>query len=341
VFNPLDVASFGSSKNTPATAPVLAGDPSVDAVVAFVHKLQTPAQRNAYAEGLAMGLASSGKPHLAIAPAELPADQSALLLERGVAVSSQTGAAFTALRALFDTAQPGEPHGGHALPPAAAGEQRVLNEWDSMAELDAAGVPTVPRERVASAEAAIAFGERVGGRIVLKGLADGIAHKSDIGLVHLDLQGPAAIGAAQAQLLASLASAGVPGGQAQVVAQAMVRGELEVIVGVTVEPSLGRFLLVGTGGRQAEFIDDVRLWSIPVSADRIRADLAQTAVGRILQGHRWARPASLDELLDIMMKLQSHVCGAGESIRAIEINPLSMSARGTMAVDALVIRDAT
>jgi hypothetical protein len=40
------------------------------------------------------------------------------------------------------------------------------------------------------------------------------------------------------------------------------------------------------------------------------------------------------------MKLQAYVTGAGQGIRAIEINPLSMSDRGAVALDALVIRDA-
>src|SRR5205085_91639 len=127
-YNPLDVASFGSSKNTPVTAPILGTDAGVDAVVAFVHKLQTPAQRTAYANGLGDSLAATGKPHLAIAPAALPEDQAALLQQRGVAVSSQSGAAFVALKALFDAAQ------AENLAPAAAvadatGTERVLNEW--------------------------------------------------------------------------------------------------------------------------------------------------------------------------------------------------------------------
>jgi acyl-CoA synthetase (NDP forming) len=339
VFNPLDVASFGSSKNTPVTAPVLGSDASVDAVVAFVHKLQTTAQRTAYATGLADSLDASGKPHLAIAPADLPQDQAALLQDRGVAISSQSGAAFVALKALFDGAQAD----GLAanVPPvaSAAGAERVLDEWDSMQELDAAGVPTVPRARVASADAAVKFAQDAQGPIVLKGLAEGVAHKSDIGLVHLDLQGPAQVQAAHARLLKDLSQLGMHKPETALVAQAMVRGGLEVIAGVTVEPALGRFLLVGSGGRQAEYIDDVRLWSIPVSEERVRADLGQTAVGRILQGKRWSRASSIDELVAVLMKLQAYVTGSGQAIRAIEINPLSLSERGAVALDALVIRD--
>jgi acetate---CoA ligase (ADP-forming) len=340
VFNPLDVASFGSSRNTPATAPVIGQDASVDAVVAFVHKLQTSAQRTAYATGIAQSMAASGKPHLAIAPAALPPEQTDLLQQGGVAISSQSGAAFVALKALFDAVQGGEQLGAAVPISAQLAHQRVLNEWDSMDELDAAGVPTVARARVGSADAALTFASRVGGPIVLKGVADGVAHKSDVGLVHLDLEDPAQVSAAHAKLREDLQRLGVPELPTALVAQAMVRGGLEVIAGVTVEPALGQFLLVGSGGRQAEYIDDVRLWSIPVSAERVRADLAQTAVGRILQGKRWSRASSIEELVAILMKLQAYVTGPGRDIRALEINPLSLSEHGATALDALVVRDA-
>ncbi len=341
VFNPLDVASFGSSRNSPQTIPVLGRDPGVDALVAFVHKLQTPLQREAYARGIADSLAASGKPHLVVAPAALPADQHAQLVAAGVVVSSQTSSAFAALRALFDAtdADAAEPAQGTALvhPDAA---QRTLNEFDSMAELDRAGLPTVARALVDSPQAAAGFGERAGWPIVLKGVVDGMAHKSDVGLVHLDLAN--ADEARQAFLQLASDMAGLPGGGgagARIVAQAMVRGGLELIVGVTHEPGLGRFLLVGQGGRQAEAIGDVRLWALPVSRERLRAALAETTPGRMLLGHRWPNPASIDELTDLLMRLQAHVLAAGsEPVMAIEINPLSVLPTRLVALDALVIR---
>lgn len=341
VFNPLDVASFGSSRNTPLTAPVLGCDPAVDAVVAFVHKLQTPAQRQAYARGLADSLAASGKPHLAIAPAALPEDQASLLREGGIVISAQTGAAFVALKALFEAATPGGPPPPPDLVPlpSTEGDGGVLDEWRSMEELDAAGVPTVPRARLATAADAVAFAQRVQGPIVLKGLAEGVAHKSDVGLVHLDLDSADGIRSAHTSLVRDLSSLGAKQSETAVVGQAMVRGGLEVLAAVTVQPGLGRFLMVGSGGRQAETIDDVHLWSIPVTEQRVREDLACTTVGRILGGARWQRAESLDELVAVLMKLQAYVLDRGRGIRAIEINPLSLTGRGAVALDALVIRD--
>ncbi|RZA16144.1 MAG: hypothetical protein EOP93_15655 [Lysobacteraceae bacterium] len=216
--------------------------------------------------------------------------------------------------------------------------QRTLNEFDSMAELDRAGLPTVPRALVDSADAAAAFGERTGWPIVLKGVVDGVAHKSDVGLVHLDLANADAARHAWTRLAADMASLEAAGG-ARIVAQAMVRDGLELIVGVTNEPGLGRFLLVGQGGRLAEAIADVHLWALPVSRGRLRATLAGTTAGRMLLSPRWRNPASIDTLADVLMRLQDHVMGAdGASLLAVEINPLSISPTRSLALDALVIR---
>ena len=345
VYNPLDVASFGSSRNSPNTVPILGADPNVDAVVAFVHKLQTPAQREAYARGIADSLAASGKPHLVVAPAGLPPDQAGLLAAAGVVMSSQTSSAFQALRALFATTTPDAVDAeavtaAPAVSAAAGGAQRTLNEFESMAELDAARIPTVAREMVATAAQAAAFGERAGWPIVLKGVVDGIAHKSDIGLVHLDLANAAQTQQAHGRLLQDIAAAGGDPSGARVVAQAMVRGGFEVILGVTAEPALGRFLLVGLGGRQAEAIGDVTLWSMPVSRERVRSTLAATTVGRVLGGPRWRNPASFDMLVELLMNLQAHALRSGPDLLAIEINPLSISETRAVALDALVVRGA-
>lgn len=342
VFNPLDVASFGSSRNTPVTAPLLGADAAVQAVVAFVHKLQTPTQRESYARGLVASLKATGKPHMAIAPADLPEDQAAQLRDGGVALVSQTGAAFTALRALFDSSMPHAEAGLETVDPMVSltGTPEVLDEVASMAVLDAADIPTVARGTVGDAEAAVEFGRRNGWPIVLKGVVEGVAHKSDAGLVHLDIADPAHAMKAYATIEQVMRDMAPEGSATGVVAQAMVRGGLETLVGMTSEPALGRFLIAGLGGRQAEYIDDVLLWCMPVSRERVRADLLQASVGRILTGGRWSRDGALDELVDVLMKLQTSMCtAAGRGVQAVEINPLSLTADGPIALDALVIRD--
>jgi acyl-CoA synthetase (NDP forming) len=344
-FNPMDVGNFGGSAHTPTTGPLVSLDQNVDAVLVFGHTLQTAARREAYASGVVAGAKSSAKPHMVLAPGGLPPEQTRMFEQGGVPVFGETASMFEGLRALY-TASAEPPSAAHALrevercgPVAGlaglpAGD---LNEFDSMAVLDRAGLPTVPRVLVHSAEEAVRAAEKLGWPVVLKGVVDGVAHKSDLGLVHLNLRSAAEVSAAFAALRTAVA--GLDGEAARLVAcvQKMVRGELEILVGVTTEAPLGRFLVAGWGGRHAEQIDDVRLWPIPVTAVQLREGLAATAPGRALQGPRWGDSRAFDQLVDALMRLQALALAAGSALQAVEINPLGASREGVTAMDALVV----
>ncbi len=348
VFNPLDVANFGRSTNTPNTAPSLSQDPNVSALVAFAHKLQTPAQREAYAKGIASGAVQSGKPHMAVAAAALPVEQMALFEEGGVPVFFETASAFEGLRVLFDSAYGDdaalEKHAASLVPNGSAIDENAveLNEFDSMSELDGVGLKTVARACVQSVEEAIAFSLKHGWPLVLKGVVDGVAHKSDAGLVILDLDSPLRLQEAYDRLQSMLnalpsGASGTPA-RARIVVQKMEKGGFELIAGVTSEAPLGRFLLVGLGGRQAEYIDDVRLWALPVSEHSIRAGLAQTTIARVVQGGRWKRTQTIDEIVQVLMRLQDYALKEGARLQAVEINPLLIGDFEPLALDALVVR---
>lgn len=339
IFNPLDVASFGSSKNTPVTAPLLIGDDTVDAVAAFAHKLQTPPQREAFTLGIAQGSKAAGKPRLVLSPGGLPDDQRQLFEANDVPVFHDTGAAIEALNALFDAVNasdaPGEPGAGMALERAASTIE--LNEYESMALLDEAAVPTVPRRLVATVDEALAFAETVGWPVVLKGVVDGIAHKSDLGLVRIGINSPGKLRDEYQDLSAVIGGLATAGSKTSICVQKMVGSGFEIIVGVTQEPPLGRFLLVGTGGRYAEQIDDVHLWAMPATEQAVRSALTRTSVGRVLQGPRWPRKESFDEVVAVLMNVQRAAIRGGAALQAIEINPLWTGSEQAVALDALVV----
>ena len=115
--------------------------------------------------------------------------------------------------------------------------------------------------------------------VVLKGVAEGVAHKSDLGLVHVGLRDAGAV-----------AEAFAAAGCATVVIQAMIRGELEAIAGVTCADGVGLVLLAGLGGIYAEALRDVAMWPIPTDRATIEQRLRSSALGRVLHGHRWKYP---------------------------------------------------
>jgi acyl-CoA synthetase (NDP forming) len=341
LLNPLDVTSVGGTPSSGATAALLAGDGPVDAVVAFLHTLPSAVGRETFARAIGDARRGSGKPHLVIAPGTLPAEQAALLASQDVPVFTDSASAMEALAAFMKAARsrrsrgPADPEVNlSALPAGAAGQARALNEIAAMRLFTEVGIRCVARAIVADAPAAKAFAAQCGTPIVLKGVVDGIEHKSDVGLVQLHLDTPDKVAQAFERIGRAMAGLPVPG---HVCAQQMMRGELELIVGVVHEAPLGRFLLMGLGGRYAEAIDDVQLLRMPASRDEMRAFVLKGTVGRVVTAARWPRASTLEDLVEVLERLQTLTANLGPTLQAMEINPLLIGDAAPVALDALIV----
>ena len=84
----------------------------------------------------------------------------------------------------------------------------TLSEAESKALLAGFGVPVAPERLVDSADTAAAAADELGFPVVAKLCGDNIAHKTERGLVRLNLGDAAAVGAATAELLAAAAARG-------------------------------------------------------------------------------------------------------------------------------------
>jgi hypothetical protein len=126
-------------------------------------------------------------------------------------------------------------------------------------------------------------------------------------------------------------------GCATVVVQAMIRGDLEAIAGVTRSDGVGLVLLAGLGGIHAEALGDVTVWPIPVSREAIEERLRGSALGRVLHGHRWKHPGTASAFVDTLLALQYAAVWLGDRLQAIDVNPVILGAHGAIAVDALVV----
>ena len=110
----------------------------------------------------------------------------------------------------------------------------TLSEAESKRRLAAAGVP-VPEERVVRSPAdAARAAEALGFPVVAKLCGDGIAHKTERGLVRLGLGDAGAVEVAAAELLGA---ARPEDGDVGVLVAPFVRGARELIAGLTATPS--------------------------------------------------------------------------------------------------------
>jgi len=213
--------------------------------------------------------------------------------------------------------------------------------WSEAAARDllaGSGIPVVPGELVRSADAAAAAAHRLGRPVVLKVCSAQIIHKSDIGGVAVGPRTEAEVRAAYARVLA--AGQAVPGAQIDgVLVSPMRSGGVELIAGVTVDPTFGPVLAVGLGGVWVEVLNDTSLRVLPVDPGEVKRMLAELRGSTLLRGARGRRPADLDTLAEVICLLGDAATALDGSLRALEVNPLWVDGNQVEALDVLIVTD--
>lgn len=208
----------------------------------------------------------------------------------------------------------------------------TLSEAESKQLLARHGVPVVPDALCADADAAVSAAEEFGYPVVAKLSGDGIAHKTERGLVRLGLGNATAVGTAADELLAA---ATPDDGEVSVLVAPMLSGIREFIAGVHRDEQFGPCVMVGVGGVLAEALGDVAFRLAPLSrADALEMIDDLDAQG-LLGALRGEPPVDREVLADILVGL-GELVSADDSIVAVDVNPLLVTDGRPVAVDALV-----
>jgi acetyltransferase len=205
---------------------------------------------------------------------------------------------------------------------------RVLTEAQSKAILGAAGLP-VTREALARDPAeAVRLADEIGGAVALKIQSVEIAHKSDIGGVHLDARTAAEVEAAAGKVFEN-ARRNCPGATIDgILVQEMVEDGVELILGMTYDETFGPMVVCGAGGVTVEVFKDAAVLLPPFSADEARAAIRGLKVARLLDGFRGAPPRDVDALIDCCVRFGDFVAATDGQYAAIDLNPVLVRPRG-------------
>ena len=183
---------------------------------------------------------------------------------------------------------------------------------------------------------AIAFGLEVGYPIVLKADAPQFVHKTEHKVLRLDLRNDDEAGAAFRDLRGALDGVGGPS-VIPIVAQKMIRGGKEVILGAFQDPQFGPVGMFGMGGIYVEVLKDVAFRVLPIT-DRDAAAMISGIRGYpLLAGVRGEAPVDVASLEQMLLRLSQMMIGQTR-IDSIDINPFIVSgtAEASAAVDARI-----
>jgi len=250
----------------------------------------------------------------------------------GIPYLSGMRAALAAITRLIDTTEP-VPAPIEVMEAAASLPD---DEPARFAALRDAGVPMVRSETAHSVADAIAAAQRLGFPVAMKGLAAHRPHKSDLGLVRLNLVDAEGVAAAFDSLRTILDANDAAGSSGTIVLQAMAPDGVELIIGATNQRDLGSFTLVGPGGVLVEISNQASVRLGPVDAATARAMLEETVAATLLGGVRGRPRCDINAAAEAIAAFSRFAAAHAHHCAALEINPLIVSPNGAVGVDLLI-----
>jgi acetate---CoA ligase (ADP-forming) subunit beta len=208
----------------------------------------------------------------------------------------------------------------------------TLSEAASKELLGAFGVPFPPERVVGSPGDAVDAADTLGYPVVVKLGGEGIAHKTERGLVRLGLGSAEQVREAAWALLGA---ATPEDGDVHLLVAPMLRATRELIAGLHRDPQFGMTVMLGIGGIVAEAVADVtfRLVPIePVDAEEMIDDLALQALLGEFRGEPAVDSAAV---ADVLLGLSRAATEIGD-LASADLNPLLVVDGRPVAVDALV-----
>ncbi len=351
--NPLDAWGNGDyATNLPHALKVLDQTPTADVIVFCSDSCDGQPMGRAertldYTRLLVDAAKASRKPHylMNMRPGVMHREQVNLLREHGIAT---IGGSRQGLGAIDKLARHLQPRPELRPPSGAAGpsietllrgaKRPSINEFDAKRLLAQHGIPVTREVLVASAAEAAEGARAIGYPVVLKVVSDDIAHKSEHGLVIVDIRDDAAMATAWRTLQERLAK--VPGKPtvAGVLVQQMVRDGIEVFAGVSRDPDFGHALAFGIGGVAIEVMRDFALRPLPLRAGDAEDMIGEIKGVKLLRGIRGAPPADVASLARCLYALGDFAHADRSRIAEIDLNPIKVlpQGQGCVVVDALI-----
>lgn len=218
------------------------------------------------------------------------------------------------------------------LKKAIKSKKTALSEKESKQLIKEYGVPVISETVVNNGNEAVKVAETIGFPVVLKGLGANLMHKTDRGLVHLNLSD------AQSVKKASQAIVEEAGNELEgLLIQPQIEGKREFVAGMFQDKLFGPVIMFGLGGIFTEALSDTTFRVAPLAEPDAAEMIDEIKTRSLLGDFRGEKAADRNQLIQTLMGL-SEIGVEHPEITEIDINPLLVNPEGNVsAVDALVV----
>jgi acetate---CoA ligase (ADP-forming) subunit beta len=213
---------------------------------------------------------------------------------------------------------------------AIAKGQKTLSEYESRLVIESAGVFVAAAALAKTKDEAIEEAEKIGYPVVMKGCSPELAHKTEAGMVALNICSSEEVAQVFDELTGKIKN--LDG----VLIEKMVRGNREFVIGLSRDPQFGPCVMFGLGGIFTEALKDVTFRVAPLSMEDALEMIDEIKTKKLLGEFRGSPAVDRSALAKALV-------GVGDlgikydSIAEIDINPLIICGDKPVAVDALVV----
>jgi succinyl-CoA synthetase beta subunit len=220
---------------------------------------------------------------------------------------------------------------------ARAQNRRVLSEPEAKAFLRAQDIPVPDSQFVRSPDEAGAALSAIGGPVVVKAVAPLLTHKNDAGGVIFPVASPAAAEEACRTITRHVKTRRPDIALDGFLIEAFRPSQPEWIMALRTDSQFGPVIMFGLGGVLVEALRQVSFRLAPLTATDITALLTEHPATKLLnrKGSQTNGPG-LSAVLKRLSEL-SELPEVQRHINEIEINPIVVSERGPLALDALIV----
>lgn len=209
--------------------------------------------------------------------------------------------------------------------------RNTLSESESKAVLKSYGLPVTREREVTDQKGLIAAVQEIGYPLVMKACGHELLHKTEKGLVKLDIRSGAEAIEAFSALCDEDNSAGTT-----VLVQEMIKGERELVMGFIRDSQFGPCVMFGLGGIFTEIIKKVSFRTVPLSEADAEDMVSEIKAEKLLGAVRGMLPVDREQLAKILVTL-GNIGLENACVQEIDINPLIVSGSRAVAVDAMIV----
>ena len=206
-----------------------------------------------------------------------------------------------------------------------------LDEYQAKRLLMAYGIPATREELAQSFDQAKRSAHTLGYPVVLKACSPDIAHKTEAGLVHLNIKDDHALKTAYTAVNDN-------GSNKAVLISEMIAGDREFMAGISRHEGFPPCVMFGLGGIFAEAYNDFTLRLAPLSLDDAMEMINNISARAVIGSYRNMPPVDSHAMANILISL-SQIALDFPGIKEIDLNPIIIQHGKPTVADALIITE--